>query len=161
MTYIFPFIWLLGFEISIGEMTTRFKGNHKDKKRIAYNAEGDGFQADALCQDGFTYHIFIRNDPAPPKYVYQGLSPLHTRVTAQLYTLKYMYHCFTMRKLYNSTSFCSSAYNHEKKILGQGITKKVCMILLSPLYKRKKKVWSDLFMWYVKCSCVRRGEHNP
>ena len=43
----------------------RLKGYHKDKKHIMYKAEGDGFQADALCQEIFTYHISMRNDPAP------------------------------------------------------------------------------------------------
>ena len=55
-----------------------FKGDHKDKKHLMYKAEGGGFQAYEICQDGFTCHIFMINDPAPPKYTYQYLSPLHT-----------------------------------------------------------------------------------
>ena len=80
MTYIFPSLWLLACAFSVDEMTMGFKGHHRDKKRITYKAEGDGFQADALCQDGFTYQIWMRNDRAPAKYLKEGLSPLHSRV---------------------------------------------------------------------------------
>ena len=55
----------------------RFQGQYKDKHRITYKAEGDGFQADALCDEGFTYKVHTPNDPAPNKYLKQGLSPLH------------------------------------------------------------------------------------
>ena len=54
----------------------RFQGKHVDKRRITYKNEGDGFQADALCQDGLRYQIFMRNNPAPLKYIKEGLSPL-------------------------------------------------------------------------------------
>eukprot|EP00957_Ditylum_brightwellii_P015356 1155713-Ditylum_brightwellii.AAC.2 len=43
----------------------RFKGYHRDKKRITYKEERDGFQADALCQDEFIYQVFMHNGPAP------------------------------------------------------------------------------------------------
>ena len=77
MNFIFPTIWLLGMCFSIDEMTMRFQGQHKDKQRITYKAEGDGFQADSLCDEGFTYQFYMRNDPAPKKYIKQGLSPFH------------------------------------------------------------------------------------
>ena len=50
-------------------MKIRFQGKHVDKRQITYKNEGDGFQANALRQDGFTYKIFMRNDPAPLKYI--------------------------------------------------------------------------------------------
>ena len=53
MNYLFPLIWLLGDSFAIDEMKIGFQGMHTDKKRITYKAEGDGFQADALCDDGF------------------------------------------------------------------------------------------------------------
>eukprot|EP00957_Ditylum_brightwellii_P192688 14672085-Ditylum_brightwellii.AAC.1 len=46
-----------------------FKGKHRDKRWITYNAGGDGFQADALCKQGFTYQVYMQNDPAPKKYL--------------------------------------------------------------------------------------------
>ena len=60
----------------------RFKGCHKDKRRITYKTEGDGFRADALCEDGYTYQVYLRNERAPMKYLKQGLSPLHPQTMA-------------------------------------------------------------------------------
>ena len=64
MDFILPTIWLLSIYFSIDEMTMRFKGQHKYKQRITYKAEGDGLQADALCDEVSTYRVYIRNDPA-------------------------------------------------------------------------------------------------
>jgi hypothetical protein len=71
---------LLGECASVDEMTIGFQGSHKDKRRITYKAEGDGLQWDALCQEGYCYQHYFRNDPAPKKYIALGLSPLHARV---------------------------------------------------------------------------------
>ena len=46
-----------------------FQDQHKDKQHITYKAEGGGFQADALYNEGFTYQVYMRNDPAPKKYL--------------------------------------------------------------------------------------------
>jgi hypothetical protein len=72
--------WLLGSVVSVDEQTIGFQGHHKDKLRITYKAEGDGFQCDAMCQDGFTFAFYFRNQPAPKKWLDQKLSPLHSRV---------------------------------------------------------------------------------
>jgi hypothetical protein len=88
MNYIGPFAWMLGAYFSIDEMTLRFKGQHKDKRQITYKAEGDGFQCDALCQEGYCYQHYFRNDPAPKKYLNQKLSPLHARCMFYLIHLK-------------------------------------------------------------------------
>ena len=77
LNYICPLIWFLGIAFSIEEMKIIFQGKHVNKRRITYKNERDGFQSDALFQDGFTYQIFMRNNPAPLKYIKEGLSPLH------------------------------------------------------------------------------------
>ena len=59
--------WLLGVVFSVDEQTMGFKGNHADKLRITYKKEGDGFQCDALCQDGYTFTFYFRNQPVPKK----------------------------------------------------------------------------------------------
>ena len=69
-------------------MTIRFQGKHVDKRQITYKNEGDGFQADTLCQDGFTYQIFMRNYPAPLKYIKEGLSQLQSRLMALFDSLR-------------------------------------------------------------------------
>ena len=58
MNYISPKTWLLGIAVSIDEMMMGFQGMHQDKKRITYKAEGDGFQADALAQQGYCYQFY-------------------------------------------------------------------------------------------------------
>ena len=100
----------------------RFQGQHKYKQRITYKSEGDGFQADALCDEGFTYQIYMRNDPAIKKYLKQGLPPLHSRAMALFDAVKDSYHHRTMDNLYKSAAFCRAAYNHTSKILFQGVT---------------------------------------
>ena len=57
MNFIFPQVWNLGQEFSIDEMTIGFQGKHGDKRRITYKRAGDGFQCDALCENGFTYQF--------------------------------------------------------------------------------------------------------
>ena len=124
MNFIFPLLWLLGIAILIDEMTMRFKGKHADKQRITYKNEGDGFQCDALCQDGYLYQFFFRNEPAPVEYKRQGMSPLHSRVMSLFDSLEENYHQCAMDNLYNSVNFCKRAYNHEKKVLVHGVTRK-------------------------------------
>jgi hypothetical protein len=124
MNYIGPFAWMLGPCFSIDEMTLRFKGQHKDKRRITYKAEGDGFQCDALCQEGYCYQHYFRNDPAPKKYINQGLSPLHSRCMWLFDSVEDLYHQCSMDNLYNSANFCYAGYKHPKKLLTHGVTRK-------------------------------------
>ena len=131
-------ILLLGVAISIVEMMMGFKSNNKYNKGIMYKAQGGVFQANKIFQDGLTYHIFINNDPDPQKHMDQGLSPVHAIGMAIFDVLKYMYHCFTVEFFYNSAYFYHHAYNHEKKVLFHGVTRKVCVIFLPMLYKSRK-----------------------
>ena len=75
-----PLSWELGLNLSVDEQTVGFQGRHIDKLRITYKAEGDGFQCDALCDDGVTFCVFFRNENPPQKYIKMGMSPLHARV---------------------------------------------------------------------------------
>eukprot|EP00547_Thalassionema_nitzschioides_P014673 CAMPEP_0194238244 /NCGR_PEP_ID=MMETSP0158-20130606/5025_1 /TAXON_ID=33649 /ORGANISM="Thalassionema nitzschioides, Strain L26-B" /LENGTH=863 /DNA_ID=CAMNT_0038972445 /DNA_START=101 /DNA_END=2689 /DNA_ORIENTATION=- len=124
MSFIFPLVWMLGVAISVDEMTMRFQGKHKDKKRITYKNEGDGFQCDALCDDGYCHAFYFRNEPAPKKYTSYGMSPLHARTMALFDTLKDKCHQCAMDNLYNSATFCKRAYNHVNKVLCHGVTRK-------------------------------------
>ena len=100
-----------------------FKGQHKDKKWITYKAEGGGFQSYALFQEGFTNHIWMRNDRAPINYLKQGLLPLHSRVVGLFDLIEDNHHQCAMDNLYNSAAFCKAAYNHKKKVLYHGVTR--------------------------------------
>ena len=90
-----------------------FKGYHHDKLRITYKAEGDGFQVDALCDDGYCYQVYMRNDPAPKRYLKQGLSPLHYRTMSLFDLLKDDHHQAGMDNLYSSADFCRAASHHD------------------------------------------------
>ena len=117
-------MWLLGILVSVDKMTIRFKGKHADKLQITYKNEGDGFQCDALCQDGYCYQFYFRNQPAPRFYLRQGMSPLHSRVMALFDALRDQFHQCAMDNLYNSATFCKRAYMHNKKVLVHGVTRK-------------------------------------
>ena len=122
MNYIFPTAWLLGVAIAIDKMTMGFQGRHAEhKKRITYKNEGDGFQADALAQDGYCYQFSMRNNLPPRKY--SAYSPLHARVMALFDTLEEKYHHAGFDNLYNSASFCRASYNHNKNVLCHGVTR--------------------------------------
>ena len=49
------FAWFLGCTLYVDETIIGFKGRHMDKMIISYRNEGDRFQADALCDQGYTY----------------------------------------------------------------------------------------------------------
>ena len=117
--------WQLGLSFSVDEIIICFKGKHKYKRRVTYKAEGGGFQANALCQEGYAYQVCMINDPAPKKYLRQGFSPMHYRVMIFLDSLDYDHHQCSMDNLYNSASFCPAVYNHEKKLPCHGVAKKL------------------------------------
>jgi hypothetical protein len=75
-----PLAWDCGKNVAVDEQSIPMKGRHADKTRVTYKRTGDGFQCDAICDDGFTFSIYFRNEPPPPKYTRIGLSPLHSRV---------------------------------------------------------------------------------
>ena len=116
--------WICGYEISVDEQTLKFQGHHVDKLRISYKREGDGFQCDALCNDGYTFAFYFRNEPPPKVYIDQGLSPLHARVMALFDKLSSKFHRCGMDNLYNSARFCKHVYNHPNKILVHGVARR-------------------------------------
>eukprot|EP00536_Pseudo-nitzschia_multiseries_P015533 jgi/Psemu1/42957/gm1.42957_g len=103
-------------DIAVDEMTMRFKGQHIDKHQITYKREGDGFQADAL--------LYMRNDPAPKKYLDMGRSPLHSRTMWLFESLKDEHHHVGIDNLYNSVMFCKAAFRHSKRVLCHGVARK-------------------------------------
>ena len=114
----------LGESISIDEQTIGFQGRHGDKLRITYKAEGDGFQCDVICQEGFTYCSYFRNEPPPVQYTSKGISPLHARCLWLFDSLKDKYHHCWMDNLYLSAKFAKACFNHPMKVLIAGVTRK-------------------------------------
>ncbi len=57
--------WIPGKWVAIDEQTIGFKERSGMKLRISYKREGDGFQCDALCDEGYTFAFFFRHGDAP------------------------------------------------------------------------------------------------
>ena len=68
MNYLLPLICFLGFCFAIDEMKIFFQFKHADKKSLTYKAERGGFQADSLCEDGFCFQFYFRNEPENVEY---------------------------------------------------------------------------------------------
>mmetsp|Transcript_25091 Transcript_25091/g.54722 ORF Transcript_25091/g.54722 Transcript_25091/m.54722 type:complete len:1026 (-) Transcript_25091:83-3160(-) len=118
------YAWLLGENVSCDEETQGFQGNHRDKLRITYKKEGDGFQCDAIAENGYTWTFYFRNQPAPKKYTDMGMSPLHARVLFLFDQLKSEYHSCGLDNLYNSAKFCKFAYLSKNKVKVFGVARK-------------------------------------
>jgi len=54
---------VLGEDLSADEKRIGFQGPHQDKLKIDYKNEGDGFQTDSLCSDGYTWTFYFHNQP--------------------------------------------------------------------------------------------------
>ena len=87
------------------EETLGFKGKHIDKLRITYKAEGDVLQCDAICDDGYTFTFYFRNQPAPKKYLDDGFSPLHARIMTLFDCFIDEYHQVRFDNLYMAAKF--------------------------------------------------------
>ena len=114
----------LGRNLSCDEQTIGFQGNHRDKQRITYKKEGDGFLADALCSDGYTYAFHFRHQPASQKLMHSfNCSPLHARVLGLLSQLPDKYYTLGMDNLYMSAKLCRLAYGMKQKVMVHGVTR--------------------------------------
>jgi Transposase IS4 len=114
----------LGMNCSVDEQTVGFQGKHQDKLRVTYKVEGDGFQADTICERGFTYAHYFRNDPPPREYIKKGMSPLHSRVLWLFDQLADNHHRVWMDNLYLSAKFVKASYNHPRKVMIAGVTRR-------------------------------------
>ena len=130
----------LGENISLDEMTISFKGKHQDKLRINYKRAGDGFQCDAICEDGYCFDFIFRNEHPSPKYAEavrkEDISKLHARCLDlfSLYKFKlclifylcldhlnYRYHKAKLDNLYTSSKFGKKALKSKNKVMIAGV----------------------------------------
>ena len=68
-------------------MTIRFEGMHRDKLRIIYKSEVDGFQTDTIYDDEYCLQVYMWNTPTIEKYLNQGMFPVHSRARALFHFL--------------------------------------------------------------------------
>ena len=116
---------MLGVTYSTDKMTMCFKGRHGYIIRTTYKPEGDVLQTYALFHYGYTYQIFMCNDTVSKIYLAKSLSLLDVRVMALFDTVQEKHHQCAMYNLYKSATIFKAAYNHEKKGLTHGVTRKV------------------------------------
>ena len=113
----------IGRQISCDEQTIGFQGRHPDILRISYKREGDGFQCDSICADGYTYCFYFRNQPAPKFFLDLGMSSLHARVHGLWDQLPSKNYTCAMDNLYMSSRFCRSAWRCKQKVMAYGVVR--------------------------------------
>ena len=91
-----------------------------DKMRISYNYEGGGFKVDDLCDRGYTYAFFLRNEVVPKEYTSMGISPSHAHVFYLFLTLSNKFHEVHLNNIYMSKKFENLSYTHHNCVKVQG-----------------------------------------
>ena len=84
-------VWLIASSIASDEQAAGLKGHRQDNRQITYKAEEDRFQMDVICDRGFTYASYLRNQPHQ-KNMNLGLSSLHAQVFALFDTPRDNFH---------------------------------------------------------------------
>ena len=112
---------VLGKNLSCDEQTISFQGRHKDKLRINYKKEGDGFQADTICCDGYTFTFYFRNQPVSNNWTSQGFSPLYARVLDMVSQLPGKCYTLGMDNLYNSVKLSKKLWDMPQKVMAHGV----------------------------------------
>ena len=146
--------WETGKILSIDEQTIGFQGRHAAKLRITYKRIGDGFQADALCEEGYTYAFVFRHDIVPNVGT-DDLSPLHKRCVWLMRQLQNDWSCIYMHNLYNSLKFVKVAY--KEKCLVHGVVRTHQRGLPHSVIQKevKNRRQQDLLRNTVKCAVLK------
>ena len=79
---------------------------------------------DALCEDGFFFQFYFRNDLENVEYTKTGLSPLYYRIMKLFDSVEDDYHVCGMEKLYSSVTFFKRKWNHKRKLKVNDVTRK-------------------------------------
>jgi len=156
-----PLSWQCGVDLALDEQTIGFQGHHADKQRITYKKEGDGFQCDALCDDGYTYSVYFRNEPPPPKC--NHLSPLHARSLWLFDQLTDHYHHVWVDNLYMSAKFAKTAFNLDNKVMTAGVARTkdrgVPRCVIQEPVKKKSELTTTRGL--VKAAVLKGGDNCP
>ena len=135
----------MGRDLSCDEQTIGFQGNHRDKQRITYKKEGDGFLADCICSDGYTFAFHFRHQAASKKIMDSfKCSPLHARVLGLISQLPDIFYTLGMDNLYNSAKLCRLCYSMNQKVMVHGVTRPSLRGIPSVIKQEEVKKKGDL-----------------
>ena len=101
----------------------RFKGNYGDRKRMMHKSEGHGLQTYAILQNGYPHQMLCAMILCQ-RILDKSLTPLDAIVMARFDTVEGKQHQCAIDNLYKSFTFFKAVYNHEKKVLTRGDTRK-------------------------------------
>ena len=93
----------MGKFLSTDDQKISFQGRHQDKLRINYKRAGVGFQADSICDVGYTYTFYFWNEKN--KENYKDQSELYSRCLCMFDELQDKYHQINVDNLYTSANF--------------------------------------------------------
>ena len=154
--------------VAIDEQTIGFKRKHGLALRISYKREGDGYQCDALCEDGYTFSFYFRHGDAldvPDELKYLNLSPTAWRVVFLMMQLPnqwtHVYMDNYMDNLINSHKLFTAGYH--VKVLGHGVCRTYgCGLCEATIQKTETDIKkADLLRGSTKCAILQDDETCP
>ena len=95
----------IGTYLSCDKQTIVSQGRQPDILIIHYKKEGDGFQRDCICADGYTYFFFC-NLVVPKIFIDMDMPSLHDRVHEFYEKLPAKNYVPAMDNLYMSAKIC-------------------------------------------------------
>ncbi|KAK3240642.1 hypothetical protein CYMTET_49530 [Cymbomonas tetramitiformis] len=110
-----------GVDVSLDEQDAGFQGKCAFKDKIKYKKEGDGFLADCICEQGYTYTFHFRHDPTPFPLTQQAASDLHNRCLLLIKRPKFDWNRIWMDNLFTSRRFIQWGY--QLKVLMGGVAR--------------------------------------
>ena len=113
----------LGQRLYVDEQIIGCQGRHPDILLINYKAEGDGFQCDSVCADGYTYSLYFRNQPAPKLLLDLVMSLLHSIVHSLWDQIPSKNYTCAIDNLYMSRKFCRSAWRSKQHLMKYGVAR--------------------------------------
>ena len=109
--------WDYGHNLAVDDQTIGLQGQHADKLWINFKNTGDGFQADFLCEYGYTFYFHFHNEPPPQHWIDKGFYPLHACVLGLIGCVTELHHRLGKDNLYTSVKFVKACFNHPEKVL--------------------------------------------
>ena len=89
---------------------------------INYKKQGDVFQCNAICADGYMFSVYFRNVASPQQLFDKGLCQLHARVVSLFEKFPSQHYVCGIYNLYTSSKLSLYAINLNSKVYIHGVT---------------------------------------